>query len=189
MLHEKKLPIAPRPPRQSLLGKDKSRKKDLLGLLFSSPPLHSLQGNQDIGRLLLADFGESLWVVVRGQSVTGMNSTASLKKQEWDGDGYPLFLASTISSLLSPFCYFFSAALLLQMAEKEPLSLQQISCVLAATAKCMLPSLYVSTDCAIRLYDSSSDATHAGMEFSDCVFLNNRSKCFSLSLSLSLGFW
>ncbi len=91
MLHEKKLPIAPLPPRQSLLVKDKSRKKDLLGLLFSSPPLHPLQGNQDIDRLLLADFGESLWVVVRGQSVTGVNSTASLKKQEWDGDGYPLF--------------------------------------------------------------------------------------------------
>ncbi len=93
-----------------MLGKDKSRKKDLLGLLFSSPPpLHPLQGNQDIGRLLLANFGESLWVVVRGQSVTGVNSTASLKKQEWDGDGYPLFLASTISCLLSPFCFFFSS--------------------------------------------------------------------------------
>lgn len=129
MLHEKKLPIAPLTPRQSLLGKDKSRKKDLLGLLFSSPPLHPLQGKQDIGRLLLADFGESLWVVVRGQSVTGVNSTVSLKKQEWDGDGYSLFLASTISCLLSPFCHFFSAALLLQMAEEEPPSLQQISCV------------------------------------------------------------
>ncbi len=45
----------------------------------------------------------------------------------------------------------------------------------------------MSTDCAIRLYDSSSDATHAGMEFLDWAFLNNRSKCFSLSLSLSLS--
>jgi hypothetical protein len=130
MLHEKKLPIAPLTPRQSLLGKDKSRKKDLLGLLFSSPPLHPLQGKQDIGRLLLADFGESLWVVVRGQSVTGVNSTASLKKQEWDGDGW-IFAVFGFHHILSSFSFlsFFSAALLLQMAEEEPPSLQQISCV------------------------------------------------------------